>query len=170
MTNEIIYKHLIPFIEDFFSKKGVTNLRYDGGGTDHADFVAIGHGVVGEIKHSGEIGRLTDWKRFRKWWIDTLAYDPGLDTIDSTSDFLNGFYALVCGQLYSHVKHFGFDTGRLVLEYPSRWGDDIANACHLLRERVKISCECTQDDTSVKFAIYKCEFGTRNISNQHGNA
>ena len=49
-------------------------------------------------------------------------------------DVAKGFVALIYGQLQNHVISKGYSKGWLVLEYPSRWVSEFAEACDYLKK------------------------------------
>lgn len=70
MKNVERYRHIIPIIESLFATRGAVNFQYDGAGMKNSDFWDVNARIVGEIKHSGEIGYRDQIKRFWKDWVD----------------------------------------------------------------------------------------------------
>ena len=157
MKNSDRYGHLIRDIAIFFR----TKLRYEGPGTDHADFVSDDKTIVGEIKHAGEIATKEQWKKFWEYWSSKRKLDALFPDFENYSDCVKGFIALVCGQLYNQSLHFKLRDGWLILEYALRWQDDIDEAIRKLNTIHVHVCRERRICNSVMCDVFKCVFPYR---------
>lgn len=154
MKNSDRYGHLIHDVELFFRAK----LRYEGQGTDHADFVSDDKTIVGEIKHAGEIATEEQWQKFWEYWNFKKKLTATFQNHTTYSRCVKGFLALVLGQLYNQVSHFKGKQGWLVLEYAMRWQSKIDQAINMLSSvGVDVKREI-RICSSVMLDIFKCDF------------
>ena len=168
MKNVERYRHIIPIIESFFATRGAVKFQYDGAGMKNSDFLDANARIVGEIKHSGEIGYKNQIKRFWKDWEDKAPIKgliPGV-----SNEVTKGFVAVIYGQLFSQVKAQCFSKGWLVLEYPTRWQHDFDTACEYLRQNyLAIQTNKIVVCTQLEVGFYEFEFPCLSTSSSPNN-